>query len=93
MNAKFGQVVEEIDTVSGKFDSLEGKFDELHHHLTRQEPPMSNNPRDRINLTHLTFEEAVSALAKVEEPTRKDSQAGESGSTTEAAPEPDPSER
>ena len=54
---------------------------------------MSNNPRDRINLTHLTFEEAVSALAKVEEPTRKDSQAGESGSTTEAAPEPDPSER
>ena len=38
MNAKFGQVVEEIDTVSGKFDSLEGKFDELHHHLNGKNP-------------------------------------------------------
>ena len=54
---------------------------------------MSNSPANRINLPHLTFEQAVAALVQVEEPKRMISQAGKSCNTTEAVPEPDPSGR
>ena len=46
-----------------------------------------------ISLAHLSFEEAVTALVQDDAPTHRDSQVGESGSTTEADPESETSEQ
>ncbi len=46
----------------------------------------------RISLAHLSFEEAVTALVRDDDATRKDSPAGESCSTTEDGPEAGPSD-
>ena len=46
----------------------------------------------RISLSHLTFEDAVRALVRDEEPKRGDSRAEESCSTTEHDPSTDASE-
>ena len=46
----------------------------------------------RISLSHLSFEEAVLALVRDEEPKREDSEAEESCNTKSADPESDASE-
>ena len=46
-----------------------------------------------ISLAHLSFEEAVTALVRDEEPTQTDSPTEESGSTKLAAPEAAPSKK
>lgn len=47
----------------------------------------------RISLSHLSFEEAVSALVRDDIPTHKDSQAEVSDSTKELGPEAAPSKK